>query len=618
MSDTGARWAVTNLDEARGPGPVPGGPAPELRTVPALFAEQAARSPDAVALSAGQRLVSYRALADWSLALAGELRAAGVGPGSVVAVLMPRSVEAVVALLAVLRAGGAYLALDLSDPPERLGRLVELAGVRVAVGAAEAGAAAWLPTSVRMVDVSADLSYPVPFALPEPDPESPAYVCFTSGSTGTPRGVLVPHRAISRLVAAQWLGVREDDVFLQAAPLAFDASTFEIWTPLAHGARLAVLRPGPVDLRGLAETIAAERLSVLWLTAGLFHQMVADWPAAFGGLRHVVAGGDVISPAHLARLLSIHPGLTFTNGYGPTENTTFTTCWTTRSVAGDQPVPIGRPIGGTTVAVLDRQLRPVPAGARGELWASGAGLAIGYLGDPAATAERFLPDPFSAEPGGRMYRTGDIAGWRPDGTLGFHGRSDQQVKVHGFRVEPAAAEAELDRCPEVRQAAVVAQREPGGSARLIAYVDAPDVPRGEWAALGGRLRTRLLATLPAYAVPMAVIVCPGLPLTSSGKVDRRSLPASTLVPRDVANDYEAPRDEIERRLVALWGRALGVEPVGAEDDFFELGGHSMLAAELLGTLRREFGVELSARAFYQQPTIREIAAKIAGARDGGL
>jgi amino acid adenylation domain-containing protein len=612
MSDTGARWAVANLDDARGPGPTPGAPAPELPTVTALFAEQAMRAPDAVALSAGQCQVSYRALADWSSGLAGELRAAGVGPGSVVAVLLPRSVEAIVALLAVLRAGGAYLALDLGDPPERLRRLVELAGVRVAVTAAETGAAAWLSASVRTVSVSAGQSYPVPVALPEPDPESPAYVCFTSGSTGTPRGVLVPHRAISRLVAAKWLGVRKDDVFLQAAPLAFDASTFEIWTPLTHGARLAVFRAGPVDLSILAETIVAERLSVLWLTAGLFHQMVADWPAAFGGLRHVVAGGDVISPAHLARLLSIHPGLTFTNGYGPTENTTFTTCWTTRSAAGDRPVPIGRPIAGTTVAVLDSELRPVPAGERGELWASGAGLAIGYLGDPAATAERFLPDPFSAEPGGRMYRTGDIAAWQQDGTLNFYGRSDQQVKVQGFRVEPSAAEAELDRWPEVRQAAVVTQREPGGSVRLIAYVDAPDVPREEWHALGGRLRARMLATLPAYAVPMAVIVCPGLPLTSSGKVDRRSLPAAISVPRDVTNDYEAPRDEIEYRLAGLWGGALGVEPVGAEDDFFELGGHSMLAAELLGTVRREFGVELSARAFYAQPTIREIAARIAG------
>jgi amino acid adenylation domain-containing protein len=588
-----------------------GRPATDLRPVPVLIAERAASTPDAVAVSAGDHRVTYRELMDRSGAVAARLRAAGVGPGSVVAVLVPRTPDAVISLLGVLRAGGAYLAVDLDDPAERVRRLLSVAGARVAVTGP--GLADRLPATVRVVP-SGDIAPATgsPLDLPDLDPALPAYVSFTSGTTGRPRGVLVPHRAISRLVVdPDWLDPEPGDVFLQAAPFAFDASTLELWAPLVHGARLAVLPPGPADIEVLAATLAAEQVSVLWLTAGLFHQLVGVRPQALAGVRRLIAGGDVISPAHLDRLLSAHPGLRFTNGYGPTENTTFTACWTANGPTGGRPVPIGRPIAGTTVAVLDPELRPVPVGVRGELWTGGEGVALGYLGDAAATAERFVPDPFAERPARRMYRTGDVASWAEDGTLLFHGRSDHQVKVRGFRVEPGAVEAELLAHPQVRLAAVVAQPDPSGGARLVAYVESPGTVVDARADLAARLRAHLAAALPAYSLPAAVLVRDALPLTASGKVDRRSLPASSAVPRSVWNDYVAARDGLEQRLTELWGEALNVEPVGVEDDFFELGGHSLLAAELLSRMQREFRLKLPARTLYLRPTIGELAAQIA-------
>jgi amino acid adenylation domain-containing protein len=600
---------LSEADEATVRGFMAGPPANELRPVPALIAERAASTPDAVALSRGRDHVTYRELMDRSGALAAELRAAGVRTGSVVAVLMPRSPEAVIALLGVLRAGGAYLAVDLDDPAERVRRLLATADVRIAV--TDPDPAVGLPDGVRVIPFDSTAGTTAPPPPPDLHHESPAYICFTSGTTGQPRGVLVPHRAVSRLVAdPDWLDPSPSDVFLQAAPLAFDASTLELWAPLVHGARLALLPPGPTDIDTLAETLAAERVTVLWLTAGLFHQVVATRPQALTNVRRLVAGGDVISPAHLNRLLTTRPGLTFTNGYGPTENTTFTACWVAGGPTGGDPLPIGRPIAGTSVAVLDSQMRLVPVGVRGELWAGGEGVALGYVRDPETTAERFVPDPFADQPGRRMYRTGDLASWTEDGTLLFHGRGDSQVKVRGYRVEPGAVEAELLAHQDVRLAAVVVQRDPSGDARLIAYVAARGEAARDGSDLAVRLRAHLATTLPAYSTPTAILVRDTLPLTVSGKVDRRALPASGAIARSVENEYVPACDRVEQRLTELWGEVLNVEPVGVEDDFFELGGHSLLAAELISQMQREFQVKLPARTLYLRPTIGELATQV--------
>ncbi|MER6346073.1 non-ribosomal peptide synthetase [Streptomyces sp. NPDC001595] len=594
----------------------PGRPTPKARRIDELVAAQAARTPDALAVTGDGERLTYRALDEEATALAGRLRERGVDGDGVVAVLMPRSVRLVVTLLAVLKAGGAYLALDPEDPAERHLRVLSDSGARLLV--VDPSLAAVAPDTLPVLDPTAAAPDAAEAAaVPGPPvttgstgPDALAYVSYTSGSTGEPRGVGVPHRAVSRLVAdPDWIDVSAEDVFLHLAPVAFDASTWEIWTPLAHGARLAVAPAGAVELDALAGTLRTEGVTVAWLTAGLFHQMVSLHPEAFSGLRHVVAGGDVVSPGHVSDLLAAHPHLLFSNGYGPTENTTFTACWTTATAPDGETVPIGRPVPGTHVAVLDARLRAVPPGVAGELYAAGEGLARGYAGRPGATAERFLPDAVTGIAGGRMYRTGDLARWRPDGTLEFLGRADQQLKVQGFRVEPGFVETELTRLDGVRDAVVIGQSDDSGGKRLLAYV-VLDGQASDLDAVGARLREQLRATLPAAMVPWAVLVRSELPLNKNGKVDRKALPAATRVPRNVWNPFVAPRTATEQRLADLWGEVLGVEPVGVEDDFFDLGGHSLLVAELLGTLKDAFDVEVPARVLYLQPTIADLAGQI--------
>ncbi|GAB3147811.1 non-ribosomal peptide synthetase [Micromonospora sonneratiae] len=595
--------------------------------VPDLVLAHAARTPHATAIRSPYTM-TYGQLAERSAVVAAALARAGVRPGDIVGVLMHRSPELITTLLGVLRAGAAYLALDPDDHGERHARL--LADARAALVLADPALRAGIPDDVPVLDGDdhghghgedhghghghgeghghGDGHAPLPADPPAPD--ALAYVSYTSGSTGEPKGVAVPHRAVVRLVSdPNWMTIRPDDVFLQLAPVSFDASTMEIWAPLANGAGLALFPPGPVDLAEVAQTLRDQAVTVLWLTAGLFHQMVSAHLDAFAGLRHVIAGGDVIAPQQVRTLLAAHPGVTFTNGYGPTENTTFTTCWTsTVAPALDESVPIGGPINGTGVVVLDADLRPVPVGERGELYATGAGLATGYLHRPGATAERFLPCPLPSAAGQRMYRTGDLARWLPSGDLEFLGRADQQVKIQGYRVEPGAVEAELTRDPRVDQAVVVAQPDGAGGKRLLAYVTlAPGV---DAAGIGVRLRERMAATVPDYLVPWAILVRDELPLNRNGKVDRQVLPTATRVARNVWNDFVAPRTPLESTLVEMWGSLLGIEPVGVEDDFFDLGGHSLLAVDLIQALRRDLKVSLQARTLYLQPTVAELARNL--------
>nr|APD71604.1 non-ribosomal peptide synthetase 6 [Streptomyces sp.] len=574
---------------------------------------QALRNPSAPAVTFDGETLTYDQLVRRADRLSDALTTAGVRPGDVVGVLMRRSTRMISALLAILRAGAAYVGVDPDDPPQRRNDLLTDAGVEFVVADDELREC--VPSGFTTVSPSAvggSSSTPV-----DTSADDLAYVSFTSGSTGRPKGVMVPHRAVLRLVTdMNWMTVRQDDVFLQAAPLAFDASTFEIWAPLTHGCHLVVAPSGRMALDGVAETVREHGVTVMWLTAGLFHEMVAHDIGAFADVRHLVAGGDVIQPGPIARLLAEHPGITFTNGYGPTENTTFTTTWTTSAAAGDRldTIPIGTPVNGTRTAVLDPELQPVEAGACGELYVSGAGLALGYLGQPGATADRFLPDPFTPEPGARMYRTGDIVRLRPDGAYEFVGRVDDQVKILGHRVEPGAVETALHRLPGVSRTAVVVRTAADGTKRLVAYVVPEDVPPPHW---GERLRGQLRATLPAPMIPWAVLVRDTLPLTSNGKIDRGALPVPDLMTRNVSNEFVAPRTDVEHRLAELWEGVLGVQPIGADDDFFDLGGHSLNATELLGALRAEFGVTVPARVLYLQPTLGELGEQLETAMRSG-
>jgi amino acid adenylation domain-containing protein len=564
-------------------------------SVPRIVAAQAVRTPDATAVRSGSQTLSYRELDEQADRLARRLCGAGWA-NRIVPVLMERSTELIVALLAVMKAGGAYLALDPEDPPERQRLLIEDCGADAVL--VDAGYNGSLKELVPGDECD----------LPTVDTAAPAYVCYTSGSTGRPKGVVVPHRAVSRLVRhPNWITVKPDDRFLQLAPVAFDASTLEIWMPLAHGATLEVFRPGPVDLGELATTVTERDITVMWLTAGLFHRFVAGHLAALTGVRHIIAGGDRVSAGHVRRLLAAHPGIVFTNGYGPTENTTFTTCWVATEVARDaESLPIGRPVDGTRVAVLDPTGQPVPRGIVGELHAAGEGVALGYLNRPLETEQSFRPD----AAGGLIYRTGDLVRWNDDGVLEFIGRVDDQVKIRGFRVEPSAVEAALLRRQEVQVAAVVAQPQPSGDKQLIAYVVPASEDPYEWPGLAVWLRQELHDELPSYSVPWTVIIRAELPHTPSGKVDRQALPAVSRAARNVWNEFVAPRDDRERSLADLWGDVLSVEPVGIEDDFFDLGGNSLLAGELLARVHSEHGLHLPARTLYLQPTIANLVNEL--------
>nr|WP_276615876.1 non-ribosomal peptide synthetase [Streptomyces tendae] len=574
-----------------------------------LVADRAVRHPEAPAVTCAGRSMTYGELDQRADALGRALRARGAGAASPVALLMERSPELVTAMLAVLKAGSAYLVLNPDDPDQRLAELAFDANVALVLttrqlsGRVPASLDSAVLDDLRPVHTDASSAPPT-----RPSPDHLAYVCYTSGSTGAPKGVGVTHRGVVRLVhEAGWMRIGPADTVLHAASPSFDASTLEIFGALCNGGRLVVHPAGRIDFDALARTIVDERVTVMNLPTGVLHQLIQSRLADLGGLRHVITGGDVASPALVTRLLEAHPHLLFTNGYGPTENTTFTTCWTSRTPPTSDEVPIGWAVDGTRVALLDADLSPVPDGAVAELHASGAGLAWGYLGRPAETAERFLPDP-AGLPGARMYRTGDLVRRLPEGGLGFVGRVDRQVKVQGFRVEPGSVEAALAQQPEVAQAVVVAEPDRDGRPQLVGHVVAADPDAAD--DLGTVLRRRLRELLPAYSVPHVVLVRSELPLNRNGKVDHAALATHGRTVRNIGTVYVPPTDELQHDIAELWADLLDTQPIGIEDDFFDLGGHSLLAAELLEALQARFDAEIPAATLYLHSTIAELSVAV--------
>ncbi len=570
----------------------------------AVFAERVRERPDAVALDLEGARLTYAELDARSDRIARTLVARGVEPGARVGVLLRRSLDTYAALLGVLKAGAAYVALEPDWPVARVTLLAADAGLGVVV--TEERLRSRLPDGCEAVvlgDATPDENAELPGAL---DPASAAYIAYTSGSTGDPKGVEVPHRAVVRLVRGQdYVRFAPEETLLAAAPLAFDASTFEVWGALLNGARLAVFPPEPLTADAVDEVVRRQRVTTLWLPAGLFNRFVDLELDTLRAVDQLIAGGDVLSVDHVRRALELmRPDAVLVNGYGPTEATTFTcTHRLTGQDSIDGPVPIGLPLANTHVVVMDDAGRSVPPGVAGELWIGGDGVATGYVGDRALSSDRFVPDPGSGE---RLYRSGDLARVGAGGAIEFLGRRDRQLKVRGHRVEPAEVERAIAGHPDVAEVAVEPEADADGQLRLAAYY----VTRT--GALDWRgLRAWVSTSLPAPLVPARWQELPELPLTANGKVDRSMLAGSA--PRRARTRLRPRRrsDPLEDRLCEIWGSVLELDSVAPEDDFFELGGHSLLAVSLFGEIERRIGVELPLATLFEAPTPAALAERIA-------
>ena len=585
-------------------------------TVHGLFAQRVHAAPDAPAIIAANGIISYAQLDQRSAALAQRLRAAGVSPGDLVALLAPRSINAIVAMLGVLRAGAAYLPLDAQLPAERLAFTLRDATV-AAVLIDDPASTPALPADVLCLPIDEPEAPPATLAEVAADGASTAYVMYTSGSTGTPKGVVIGHAAIIRLVrGVEYIALGAESRLLHAAPLGFDASTLEIWGALLNGGCVVVHDEAVPTGAGLARCIANHRLTTAWLTAALFNAVVDDNPRHLTGLRELFIGGEALSVDHVRRAMVALPDTAIVNGYGPTECTTFTCTWRIARAAmldaDSVPtfVPIGRPIADTRLYVLNPRRQLLPIGAVGELYIGGAGLAHGYLNRPELDAQRFVADPFM--PGERIYRSGDRVRYRPDGALEFVGRMDDQVKIRGYRIEPGEIEAALARHPQLRACAVLVREDAPGDRRIIAYTVAePEMPAPDTAAL----RRHLAAILPDYMLPAAYVALAALPVTANGKLDRRALPAPGRDRPALAAAYAAPQGEQERAICAAFGAVLALDGIGRDDHFFELGGDSLRALRLMEALRQAALVkptERGATVLYRAPTPAALARALQG------
>ncbi|SAI74507.1 D-alanine--D-alanine ligase [Bordetella ansorpii] len=581
----------------------------EALPVHARVEAHAARKPDAVALVSGGRTLSYAELNRRANRVAHRLIALGVGPDVQVGVALPRSVAMVVALLGILKAGGAYVPLDPDYPAQRLADMARDADIALLLVDADTGtpAAGWTPVRrLRMADTG--LEEAQDHAGHESNPgvpvhaDHPIYVMYTSGSTGRPKGVVAVHRGVDRLVGgARYARLDETVRMLQFAPLAFDASTLEIWGTLCNGGTLVQAPAGPLGLADLAGVLRGQSVNTAWLTAALFNQLVTHQADALAGLGQLITGGEAMSAHHAALARQAMPHGELINGYGPTETTTFAACRRVDDLdLARGAVPVGTPIGCTRCVLLDQTLQPVPAGVAAELYIGADGLARGYLGQAGMTASRFVADP-CGPPGARLYRTGDLARWRHDGQLEYLGRLDGQVKLHGHRIEMGEVESALLRQPGVAQAAAAVR-----AGALVAYVVAGGDARPDTAAL----RRALREALPAYLVPSAIGVLRAIPLTGNGKIDRAALPDI----EDAAAARQAPQGETEMALADLWRDVLQAGPVGRDQTFFSVGGHSLAAMRLQARVRERFGVDLPLRLFFEQATVASLAGEIDAAR----
>ncbi|WP_375773035.1 amino acid adenylation domain-containing protein [Archangium gephyra] len=597
-----------------------------------LIEAQVERSPEAVALTFEGQSLTYRELDARANQLAWHLRSLGVGPESRVGLCLERSLEMVVALLATLKAGGAYVPLDPAYPQERISWMLEDASPTVLL--VQERLLPRLPSQgARVVCLDsgwADISTQPRHAPPAlASANNLAYIIFTSGSTGRPKGAMNEHHpVVNRLLWMQdEYKLGPQDVVLQKTPFSFDVSVWEFFWPLMQGARLVLAKPGGhQDPDYLARLISEQRVTTLHFVPSMLKVFLEEPNLErCASLRRVVCSGEALPVEFQDQCLQRLPWAGLHNLYGPTEAAVDVTYYACQTREAQRSVPIGRAVANTSIRILDAQLQPVPVGVSGELYIGGVQVGRGYRARPDLTAERFIPDPFSASPGARMYRTGDVARWLADGNIEYVGRADFQVKIRGFRIELGEIETLLAQHPSVRQVAVVAREDRPGDKRLVAYVvpmmpTAPTSPlppgegRGEGAGAPGlnpaELRTFLQSRLPEHMVPSAFVALEKLPLSPNGKLDRKALPAPELGVQSAGQPFEAPRTGVEQLIAGIWKEVLQVERVGLDDPFFALGGNSLLALQVHRRLKAGLGTDLALTQLFQYPTVRALAERL--------
>ncbi|MCT6862747.1 MAG: amino acid adenylation domain-containing protein [Bacillus velezensis] len=572
---------------------------PRHETISRLFERQAEETPDARAVVYDGQILTYRELNERANRIAAALRSNGVGPESVVALLTGRTTELASGILGILKAGGAYLPIGDDVPRERAEWMLKDCKADILLQSDKLDG---LPLSgkrlfIEDIQTKAGLSSENPEPLG--GPESLAYMIYTSGSTGAPKGVMIEQRSVIRLVKnSNYIDFTPKDRLLFTSSLGFDVTTFEIFGPLLNGASLYVSdQETYLDSDVLETFIQQNGITTLWLTSSLFNHLSEQNEHVFSGLSRLIIGGEALSPSHVNRVRKTLPHLSIWNGYGPTENTTFSTCFLIEQ-SYDHSIPIGRPVGNSTAYIINSRGTPQPIGVIGELCTGGDGVARGYFGRPELTEEKFVPNPFV--PGERMYRTGDLARWLPDGTIEYAGRMDDQVKIRGYRVELGEIEAALRSLDGVKEAAVSVRTGQSGNKELIAYMSLQTDMDTE------KVRSSLSKQLPNYMVPAYMMELEKLPLTPNGKLDRKNLPEPELA---LQTAYTAPRNELEEQLSVIWQEVLGTKQVGIEDSFFELGGDSIKALQVAARLGR-YGWKMTASDLFRHPSIKELAPLI--------
>jgi|GEM_PF-306729 amino acid adenylation domain-containing protein len=601
---------------------------PRDKTITRLFEEQVENTPDNVAIVFfGQRTehpdgladsgyidnpdtLTYKALNARANQLARYLQTLGVGPQVMVGMNVERSAWMIIGLLGILKAGGVYVGIDPDYPSERIGLMVEDTGMKVLI--TEERFVSTLPeinAHILAIDRNSDIfedgsgnRIHTKNVKNTATADNLAYISYTSGSTGTPKGVCIPHRGVVRLVKrTNYIEFCKNDVWLQFAPLPFDGSTLEIWGCLLNGGKLIIMPPHTPSLEELGAVISKHKVTTMFLTTGLFNLMADSQLDSLRSVRKLITGGDAISVSHAKKVLRALPECTLLNAYGPTENTALTTYYEMNNDTPiDGSIPIGRPISNTEVYILDHYCQPCPIGVFGEIYTGGAGLAAGYHKRPELTDSAFIPHPFSNRAGARLYKTGDMARFRPCGNIEFLGRRDFQVKLRGFRVELGEIEATLKKHPAIRDSVVIAGKNDSGDKQIVAYI----LPRLPENADESGLRDYLKERLPGYMVPSLFVTMEAFPLNSNGKIDLKALPGPER--SAVQGLYATPSNPGEETMASLWATVLNVSRIGIHDNFFDLGGHSLLATQIVSRVREAFGVEIPVRRVFEHPTIAEL------------